>query len=375
MAKPRVLIVGGGIAGVGAGWALADRADVVLVEQERHLAYHSTGRSAALYIPSYGAPNLIALSRSGGEFFADPPPELADHPLLTPRGALFLATEGQLDALEAYHEHAASASPGISLVDVAEAAARCPVIREDQFVGGVWEPLAQDLDVASLHQAFVRAIRRAGGEIRPSARLVGLERRDGRWLATAGDDRIVADIVVNAAGAWGDVVAAMAGVAPLGLRPLRRTAFMVPGPEGCSRWPLVAGVSWDWYFKPDGHQLLCSPADVTPVEPSDARPDELDIALAIERINSLTTLGIRTVRSSWAGLRTFTPDGDIAVGPDPDEPTFVWLVGQGGDGIQSSPGASRLVAALALGAPPPIDLVEAGLHVQAVLPSRFRVSR
>ncbi len=372
MVKPRVLVVGGGIAGVGIGWALGDRADVLLVEQERLLAHHATGRSAALYIPSYGAPNLVALSRAGGEFFTSPPPTLSDHSLLSPRGALFLATPEHLDRLRAYHTKALPNSPGLELIDVEAAERRCPAIRPDQFAGAIWEPLAQDIDVASLHQAFVRGIRRSGGEIRTSAPLRHLVREASTWRATVGDDTVEADIVVNAAGPWGDVVAAMAGVAPLGLRPLRRTAFMVTGQEGSGSWPLVGGVSWDWYFKPDGTQLLCSPADVTPMEPHDVRPDDLDIAIAIDRINSLTTLAIRSIRSSWAGLRTFTPDDDIAIGPDPDEPTFIWLVGQGGDGIQSSPGASRLAAALTLGADVPTDLTETGVSVAAALPDRFR---
>ncbi len=371
MTKPRVLIVGGGIAGVGVGWALGGRAEVLLVEQEPHLAHHTTGRSAALYIPSYGAPNLVALSRAGADFFADPPSHLADHPLVSPRGALFLATAADLGVLETYHAAAAPNSPGIARIDVEQAVAHCPAIRPDQFEGAIWEPLAQDIDVAALHQAFVRGIRREGGEIRASAPLRRLDRTAGRWVATVGDATVEADLVINAAGAWGDVVAAMAGLAPLGLRPLRRTAFMVTGPDGSSRWPLVGGVSWDWYFKPDGHQLLCSPADTTLMEPHDVRPDEIDIALAIDRINSLTTLGIRSVRSSWAGLRTFTPDDDIAIGPDPDEPSFFWLVGQGGDGIQSSPGASMLAAALALGEAAPASIAEAGIDPATVVPGRF----
>lgn len=371
MSRPRVLIVGGGIAGVGVGWALGDRAEVTLVEQERLLAHHTTGRSAALFIPSYGAPNLVALSRAGEPFFRDPPTGLADHELLSPRGALFLAEPGNLPSLEAYLEGAAPNSPGITRIDIDQALARCPALVAERFEGAIWEPLAQDIDVASLHQAFVRGIRRAGGGIRTSAPLRQLTRRDGEWTCSVGDDEVRADIVINAAGAWGDVVASMAGVAPLGLRPLRRTAFMVEGPEGCSGWPLVGGVSWDWYFKPDGHQLLCSPADVTPMHPHDVRPDEIDVALAIERINSLTTLGIRSVRSSWAGLRTFTLDNDIAIGPDPAEPSFIWLVGQGGDGIQSAPGASLVAAALAMGDEIPASVIEAGVSPTGVLPGRF----
>lgn len=371
MSKPRVLIVGGGIAGVGVGWALGDRADLTLVEQERHLAHHTTGRSAALFIPSYGAPNLVALSRAGEPFFRDPPAGLADHPLLSPRGALFLAEPGSLPTLDAYLEGAAPHSPGITRIEIEEALVRCPALVADRFAGAIWEPLAQDIDVAALHQAFVRGIRRAGGEIRTSAPLSRLTRSGGEWVGAVGDDEVRADIVINAAGAWGDVVAAMAGIPPLGLRPLRRTAFMVEGPASCSGWPLVGGVSWDWYFKPDGHQLLCSPADVTPTHPHDVRPDEIDIALAIERINSLTTLGIRSVRTSWAGLRTFTPDDDIAIGPDPEEASFIWLVGQGGDGIQSAPGASVVAAALAMGDEVPASVIAAGVDPTGVLPGRF----
>jgi D-arginine dehydrogenase len=228
------------------------------------------------------------------------------------------------------------------------------------------------MDVAAIHQCFVRGMRRAGAEIRTSAPLVAAEPAGARVSVRVGDETLEVDLVVNAAGAWGDVVAQNCGVTPVGLQPLRRTAFMVPGRAEARTWPLVVDVDHLWYFKPDGEQFLCSPADETLCHPCDARPQEVDIALAIERINAATHLGIRSVRASWAGLRTFAPDRAMVIGPDPDHPWFVWLVGQGGTGIQTAPAAGRLAACLALGQAPPGDLLDEGLDLAALSPARFR---
>jgi D-arginine dehydrogenase len=246
-----------------------------------------------------------------------------------------------------------------------------PALRPDYLAGAIWEPDALDLDVASTHQAFVRGMRRAGAAIRTLSPVTALARRNGRWIIEVGTDRVTCDVVVNAAGAWCDVVATMAGARPIGLEPRRRTAFMVPGDVAYAAWPLVADINNEFYFRPDGPQILCSLADETPVEPGDARPDELDVALAIVRINQATTLGIRTVRSSWAGLRSFVPDRAMVIGFDPTVPGFVWLAGQGGTGIQTAPAAGELTAALIMGGHPPRRLLEEGLDPTSLSPDRL----
>jgi D-arginine dehydrogenase len=371
-APPRVLVVGGGIAGVSVASALADRAAVTLVERESTLAFHSTGRSAALYFENYGAPSIRPLTRASRLFFDAPPGGLTDHPLLSRRGALTIAREEHLADLDVVETEGRRDGAKIELLDTAAARSICPVLREEAVAGALWEPDAADMDVAAIHQAFVRDIRRSGGEIHVSRTLVAAERHASGWTAQLDGGTWHGDVIVDAAGAWGDIVAEACGVAPVGLEPRRRTAFMVSGSAAGSGWPLVVGVHHDFYFKGDGEQLLCSLADETPSEPCDARPEEIDVALAIERINAATTLAIRSVRSQWAGLRTFAPDGGMVIGPDAVEPAFIWLVGQGGTGIQTAPAAGRLAAALALGEPPPDDIVGDGLDTTALAVARLR---
>lgn len=370
-----VIVVGGGIAGVAAAHHLARTRRVALVEAERHLAHHSTGRSAALYFENYGAEPIRPLTRASREFFLDPPATLVDGPLTRPRGALWVARPEQMEALSLVREEGRAG--GANLVDLSpdQVAERVPVIRPDLLGGGIWEPDPLDLDVAATHQAYVRGLRSRGGEVLTGAPVTSLRRARRRWMVVAGEHELAADVVVNAAGAWGDRVARLAGVAPVGLVPLRRTAFMVAGRPEWAGWPMVIDVGHGFYFKPDGPQLLCSPADETPSDPVDTRADPIDVALAVERINAATTLEIRSVRSEWAGLRTFTRDRVMVLGPDPAEPSFVWAVGQGGTGIQTAPAAGELVAALATGTAVPSHLVAAGVEPALLAPDRPGLDR
>ena len=332
-----VVVIGGGIAGVSAAAELSEQLSVVLLERESTLAYHTTGRSAALFFGSYGHPDTLPLTRRSLGWFNDPPH--VDHPVLTPRGAMTVVFSGELPELEG----------GIAIAPE-EAATRVPVLRADLLVGAVWEPDAADMDVAAIHQAYVRQLKSNGGRIATSNEVTAV-RGASPWRIVTPEGTWEADHVVNAAGAWGDEIARLAGLRPVGLIPKRRTAFMVTAPPDSERWPLVTDADHSFYFKPDGTQLLCSPADETPSEPVDARPEDVDIALAIERINDATTLQIRSIRSSWAGLRTFAPDGSMVIGSDPDEPTFHWLVGQGGTGIQTAPAAASLLSELLIDGP------------------------
>ena len=362
-----VCVIGGGIAGVAVAHFLAPRRKIVLVEGEPTLAYHTTGRSAALYFENYGHLSIRELSKASRRFFESPPEGLADGPLLSPRGALTIARPDQMEHLADVAAEGFASGTGIQELSGHEAAERVDVLRPERLAGALWEPDAADMDVSSIHQVFVRGTRRAGGEIRTSAPVTKLVRTGDVWTVTAGGVELVADVIVDAAGAWGDTVAQQAGLEPVGLVPKRRTAFMVPGREEWKGWPLVVDVDHDFYFKPDGTQLLCSPADETPSAPVDARHDELDVAMAIERINEATTLDIRTVRSAWAGLRSFVSDGGMVIGFDPDTAGFFWLVGQGGTGIQTAPAAGMLAAGLICDGAAPEDL--------DVDPSQFSVER
>lgn len=373
MRRADVVVIGGGIAGVSAGHFIsASGRSVVLVETEQALAHHTTGRSAALYFGSYGHATVRPLSRASHGFLHSPPGDLVEAPLLSPRGALTVARPHQLATVDDAVETGSALGVTVERLSPEAAAELVPVLRTDLLAAAAWEPGAADIDVAALHQAFVRGMRREGAEVRTGAPVTGLSRAGGRWHVDGPGGQVECETVVNAAGAWCDVVASMAGVPPIGLVPKRRTAFMVPGDPEWSRWPLVADADHDFYFKPDGVQLLCSPGDETPTEPSDARADPLDVALAIDRINEATTLGIRTVRSAWAGLRSFAPDGGMVVGFDPSVDGFLWLAGQGGTGIQTAPAAGMLAADLVGGGPMRPELAGHGVDPGALSVDRLR---
>jgi len=362
-------VIGGGIAGVSVGHYLAQAGlDVTLVEREPHLAAHTTGRSAAVLYESYGTRANQRLTAASLEFFPNPPGGPVDAPLVKPRGVILVARPSQMASLRAEEAHGV----GLQRISLSEVGSKVPVMRTELLGGALLEPQAADLDAAGLHQAFVRGMRSSGGRIRTSSPVETLTRSRGRWIVRVPGAVIATPVVVNAAGAWCDVVAEMAGVEPIGLVPLRRTAFMVPGRPEWSNWPVVVDIDQRWYFKPDGEQVLCSPAEEEPSPPCDARPREVDIALAIDRINQATHLGIRSVRSSWTGLRSFVSDRSMVIGFDRVADGFFWLAGQGGTGIQTSPGAGRLAAALIACDQPPDDQQEYGIRVEDYSPDRLR---
>lgn len=350
-----VVVIGAGIAGASAAWALARRGmEVHLVEREPQPGHHATGRSAALLNETVGHPVVGALARASAGFLAAPPAGFSDHPLLGPRGLLWVGTDrAALDRL------AAAAPPGAAArVDAAAVAALVPALRPAwAAAGGVHEPGARTVDVAALLHAYVRGLRHAGGTLHlgaPAGRIAAAPGGRG-WRVELGGSTVSCRTVVNAAGAWGDEVAQRAGVAPIGLAPLRRTACLVPvpGDHDVGGWPLVMDVAGTFYAEPEAGGLLVSPADEAPTAPCDARPDEVDVAVALDRLRAATTLPVRSVRRAWAGLRTFAPDRVPVAGFDPDADGFYWLVGQGGAGIKTAPALAALAAADIAGDPPP----------------------
>lgn len=366
------VVVGGGIAGVAAAAHLAPHGRVTLLEMESSLAFHTTGRSAALYTINYGGPGSRPLSRAGQAFLESPPDGVTDQPLLSNRGNMWVARPEQMGQLREIARQGLESGAGSKVISPEGVIELAPMMTRELLGGGIFEASAKDIDVARLHQAFVRMLRRNGGSIETSRPVIGLKPRKGAWEVSTPGGTLECGIVVNAAGAWGDRVAAMAGVKPIGLQSMRRTAFMVPGSTEYSRMPMVANVAHDYYFRPDGTQLLCSLAEEYPDEPSDTRPRMEDVALAIERINEVTNLGIRTVNSQWTGLRTFAPDRDLVIGEEPTAPGFFWLVGQGGTGIMTSPAYGSLIASLATGMPLSPELVAAGVDPEVTSPARFR---
>ncbi|MBK9363896.1 MAG: FAD-binding oxidoreductase [Rubrivivax sp.] len=367
-------IVGAGIAGASLAFRLAPQASVLLLEAEIQPGLHSTGRSAAMFMESYGPPQVRALTRASRAFYEHPPAGFADVPLVGPRGALYVAWQGQQAELDHLHAELQATGTAIERLDAAATLARVPVLRAQGLLGAVWESDALDLDVNALHQGFVRGARRAGAELWIEAVLQTATQDAGGWTLTLADGRQAhARVIVDAAGAWADEVAQRCGVAPLGIQPRRRSAFTFDAPAGMDvrAWPTVAGVAEDWYVKPDAGRLLGSPANADPVPPHDVQPEELDIALGIDAIQRDTTLTIRRPRRTWAGLRSFTPDGELAIGFDARVPAFFWLAGQGGYGIQSAAGASALAASLLLQQDLPAELRAQGVDARALAPGRF----
>jgi D-arginine dehydrogenase len=367
-------IVGAGIAGVSAAYHLAPHARVIVLEREQVAAYHTTGRSAALHSETYGSAEIRAITVASGRFYRKPPPGFTDHPLLTPRGALIAGRTDQQAAMQKAAADYARLVPSVRWLDPAETLSRQPLLKPAAAAGGAIFEEAEDMDVAAIHGGFLKGARAAGAVLRLDAEVATLERRNGTWkIGLRNGESVAAAIIVNAAGAWADVLAELAGAAPVGLVPKRRTAFTFDAPSGfdLTRLPMVIDFDETWYIKPEVGQFLGSPADETPSPPCDAQPEEMDIAIAVERIETATTLKIRRIKNKWAGLRSFVADKNLVVGYDPVVDGLFWLAGQGGYGIQTAESAGRLAASLALGKGMPGDIAGLGVSEAALSPARF----
>ncbi len=361
-----VVVIGAGMAGASAAAFLSEHRRVTLVEAEEAAGYHTTGRSAALWTANYGPPDVRLLTRLSRGFFETPPDGFATAPLMRRRPVLFLATADQMPDLDQVMADGA----GLRRVSAADARTMLPALRDGFAAAAAVEDDAFDMDVSAIHQGFLRQLQSRGGVLALRNRAGRISRASGSWdIETSSGAVFQAGVVVNASGAWGDEVAAMAGAAPIGLVPKRRTAAIVdPSPWDAEDWPMVLDVSEDWYARPEARtRLMVSPADETPTYPHDVRPEEIDIAIGIDRMQRALDITVRRVEHSWAGLRTFTPDGSLAFGWDRQRDGFFWCVGQGGYGIQTAPAAGCLVADLVLGRDPG----EAADAVGMIDPVRF----
>lgn len=370
-----IVIIGGGMAGAGAAYALAPHRRVILLERESQPGYHTTGRSAALFSETYGNVPIRALTVASRDFLMQPPKGFCEAPILTPRGVLQVGTADKAAQLDAAYAEMRRLVPSVQRLNAAAVLAQVPVLRPEMVAGGaVAEPLAMDIDVHALHRGFLRGAAAAGARIVTDAGVTGIGRVGNDWQIETMQGSFRAGVVINAAGAWCDTLAALAGVAPIGLEPMRRTALTADMPAGTEfqYWPMVIDADEEIYFKPDAGRLLLSPADETPSEPCDAQPDEMDVAIAIDRFETLTSLTVRRVAAKWAGLRSFVADRTIVAGFDPGAPGFFWLAGQGGYGIQTSGAMSRVAGALALGQALPSDIQALGLVEADIGPSRLR---
>lgn len=372
-----VVIVGAGIAGASLAYMLAPDRRVLLLEQESQPGYHSTGRSAATLHRSYGNETIRALTACSAPFYLAPPEGFTEVALSSPRGILVTARADQQGELEAEIERSRRFVPEVERLDGAGCRALVPSLRAERIVAGMLDPTLLDLDVGAILAGFVRGARARGASLRADARLSGIERVSAGWRVSLRDGVVEAGILVNAAGAWADTLAGLAGLEPLGIVPKRRTAITVQAPADSDirAWPMVADVAEEWYLKPDAGRLLCSPADETPCDPCDAQPEELDVAICVERIGENFTFPIRRIESRWAGLRSFAPDKTPVAGFDPRAPGFFWLAGQGGYGIQTAPALATLAAALVKGEPVPGQIRDAGIEPSALSPARLRAAQ
>lgn len=367
------LVIGAGISGAAAAFELAAHGNVAVLESEDRPGYHSTGRSAALFTRHYGGPTVRKLSGAALPFFTDPPPGFAEHPLLTPRGGLTIGSAEQRQEID---DLLALGTANGSIVELSpqQAVARAPYLKPDAFACAAYEEGILDMDVAAIHQGFLRGLKARGGQVICETPVQRLERIGRTWHADSGETLVRAPVVVNAAGAWGDVIAAMAGAKPVGLVPKRRTAILIDLPTGTDTrgWPAVEDAGNGCYCKPETGRVMASPGDATPSEPCDAQPDDYDVAVAADFLERATTIPVRRINHKWAGLRSFVADEAPVAGFDDRVPGFFWLCGQGGYGIMLAPVLGRAAAHLIQHGSLPGDLADRGLTLGELAPERFR---
>lgn len=366
------IVIGAGMAGASAAYRLAPHGKVLVLERESQPGYHATGRSAALFTECYGNAGIRALTVGSRSFYQAPPEGFSDVPLLRRRGSLNIARADQIESLDAHFEDSRRFVGNLRRLDAGAIRTMVPALNDGYAVQGVLEPDAADIDVAALLQGFIKGARFHGAQVINRVSFNSMSRRDGRWEVDLETGLVAAPVVINASGAWADEVARLAGVAPIGLVPKRRTAvtFDVADPNAIANYPAVIDVDEEFYFKPDAGRILASPADETPSLPCDAQPEDIDIAMVMDRIGRATTYAPRRLAAKWAGLRTFAPDKAIVAGFDGRAEGFFWLAGHGGYGIQTAPAMGRVVAALARGQPMPSDLEEGGVAARDLSPSR-----
>ncbi len=377
MTDVRFAIIGAGIAGTSLAYRLAEALgsadDIVLLEREDQPGYHSTGRSAAVYTETYGPPVIRALTAGSRALFDNPPDGFATHPLLHPLGVLLIGREEAQAQAEKIYEECRALTPNVQLFEPAEISKLVSVLRPEWTTIGVYEPDAMSMDVAAIHQGYLRGFRAMGGNIITDADVFEIVQANGRWALTTRAGVVQCHVVINASGAWADEVAIKSGLAALGLTPKRRTALVFQGPDNVdtSGWPLVNDVEETFYFKPDAGRILASPEEATPMPPCDVQPDEYDIAVTVDRIQQATTMQITQIENKWAGLRSFFDDGVPTLGFDERTDGFFWLAGQGGYGITTSDAMARLATSQLLGRDMPIDLIDLGVDPLDLMPSRL----
>lgn len=366
------LVIGGGISGASAAFELASHGDVLLLEAEKSPGYHSTGRSAALFTRNYGGPLVRRINGASAAFFKSPPSGFCDAPLLTPRGSLTVAAPGDEHALQPLLD---ASEPGEEVVQVSvqEVLEKVPFLRPDRVASAAYEANVTDIDVAGLHQGYLRGLKVRSGVVMTGQRVSALSRSVDHWTVKTPSESFEAKIVINAAGAWADQVAQLAGARPIGLVAKRRTAIIIDAPAGTDipALPAVDFAGSDIYLKPDAGRLMASPGDATPTEPQDVQPDEMDIAILADWLQRETLIPVERIAHSWAGLRNFVADEEPVVGFDQQLEGFFWLAGQGGYGIMMAPALAQHTAHLCTTGRPSTALRDVGIQTEELSPQRL----
>jgi D-arginine dehydrogenase len=373
--KYDVIVIGAGMAGLSAAYALAKSARVLVLEQEESPGYHSTGRSAAVYASSYGSdkPVVNALTKASHDFFQNPPPGFSEYPLLSDRGVLIVAHENDAQDLEKMYLEQRENNPQLKRVSQPEAESLVPVLLPEFCTSAFYDKDVFELDVNAVQQGYIRGLRERDGELVTGFEVDQLRYENQGWLVSNRERSFAAPVVVNAAGAWVDEIAVLAGVNPIGIQPLRRSVILIDPPLGLDTddWPMVVEFQEQFYFKPEAGKILVSSANEDPSAPCDVRPEEIDIAYAAHYFGEATNMEVKRVSSSWAGLRNFVKDRSPVLGFDADSPGFFWLAGQGGYGIQTAPAAGRLAASLILEDEISKELSKYRLHKDQLSASRL----
>nr|WP_321302794.1 FAD-dependent oxidoreductase [Alcaligenes faecalis] len=370
------VIVGAGMAGVSLAYRLPESAQVLVLERESHAAYHSTGRSAAMFVETYGTETIRALTVAGNDFFSHPPAGFSDQPILLPRGVLYVGTAEQQGLLDSQYQDWHEQGLDVSRLSAEEALAMVPCLDPAQLAGALYDGQGQDMDVHALHQGFLKGAQAKGVKLRLDTEVLSAKWDGECWEVQLNSEptTLRTRVLVNAAGAWADTLAERCGVQALGIQPKRRSAFLFSPPEGVDHreWPAVIDIGEEFYFKPDAGMLLGSPANADDVDAHDVVAEELDVATGIYRIEERTQLRIRRPSHTWAGLRSFAPDGELVIGQDAQCSGFFWLAGQGGYGIQTAAGASLLAASVLQKQDLPESLKALKIDPAVVSPARFR---
>ena len=341
-----VVVIGGGVAGLSVAYFLSERCEVLVLEREDQLAYHSSGRSAAMYIEGYENEVVQELTLAGREFFFHTPEGFSEYPLLSPCGGLTIAAKDELKKLDTYFEVWSAKCSELSQVSIDEAIELVPILNNQWLGGAVYDPSSKRIDVHALLMGFERGIHANGGLIRKSSEVISLDEHPGGWRIQLAEEALTANIVVNAAGAWANSIAALASLGHKPLTPLRRTVAIIPAPDNTTQWPMVHKVAGNLYFRPENPGILVCPQDETPADAMDAFALELDVARAIEEYHRVNEHSVERVIRTWAGLRTFAKDRKPLIGYEKESPNFFWLAGQGGFGVQTAPGLARLASDL-----------------------------